>query len=325
MFHACDLMFENWRLRALNISSFFMDYYYTSDGAISSITEIPSQIYFPLIQKYHYWMSLADKRVENWPLMSSPCPTFAIIMLYLYICLRGPQHMANRKAFTNLKPLILFYNFLTVLLNLYIAMELWITLKTRSKDFYWTCESVDYSNEWSAVRIANALWWYYASKCFEMLDSVFFILRKKEEQLTFLHIYHHSTMFGLWWIGVKFVAGGSAFPGAMLNSAVHVIMYAYYFIAALGPAYRRWLWWKKYLTIIQLAQFTAALVFASKAVIEGNCDFPLWMQYTLICYMISFLILFSKYFTKEYCQHKQNTHCHNNKHIIEKNGKTAIN
>ena len=91
--------------------------------------------------------------------------------------------MANKKAFTNLKPIILLYNFLTVVLNLYIAMELWLTLRIRKEDFHWTCESVDYSDKWSAVRIAKALWWYYASKCFEMLDSVFFILRKKEEQL----------------------------------------------------------------------------------------------------------------------------------------------
>ena len=315
MFYECDVMFENWRLRALNISSFFVDYYYTSDKSIESLTEISSLLGFPLIQKYRYWMSLGDARVEEWPLMASPWPTLMIILLYLYICFRGPQHMANRKAYTNMKPIILSYNLLTLVLNLYIALELWITLRTREEEFQWTCESVDYSNKESAVRIAKALWWYYASKCFEMLDSVFFILRKKEEQLTFLHIYHHSTMFGLWWIGVKFVAGGSAFPGAMLNAAVHVIMYAYYFIAALGPSYRRWLWWKKYLTILQLAQFTAALVFATKAVIEGDCDFPLWMQYTLICYMISFLILFSKYFSREYCHRKNN-----NKHITTQNG-----
>ena len=30
--------------------------------------------------------------------------------------------------------------------------------------------------------------WYYASKMLEMLDTVFFILRKKNNQLTFLHV-----------------------------------------------------------------------------------------------------------------------------------------
>ena len=61
-------------------------------------------------------------------------------------------------------------------------------------------------------------------------DSLFIILRKREKQLSFLHVYHHATMwvsfltsqlnpsepifplrFPLWWIGAKYVAGGSSF------------------------------------------------------------------------------------------------------------------
>ena len=40
------------------------------------------------------------------------------------------------------------------------------------------------------------------------MDTFFFILRKKNNQISFLHVYHHATMFPLWWIGVKWVAGG---------------------------------------------------------------------------------------------------------------------
>lgn len=42
----------------------------------------------------------------------------------------------------------------------------------------------------------------------EFLDTVFFILRKKFNQVSFLHVYHHCTMFILWWIGIKWVPGG---------------------------------------------------------------------------------------------------------------------
>lgn len=61
----------------------------------------------------------------------------------------------------------------------------------------------------SLFQIVKAIWWYYVSKLIEFLDTIFFILRKKEKQLTFLHVYHHSTMFILWWIGVKWVPSGS--------------------------------------------------------------------------------------------------------------------
>jgi len=59
-----------------------------------------------------------------------------------------------------------------------------------------------------SLQIAAALWWYYVSKGIEYLDTVFFILRKKFNQISFLHVYHHFTMFTLWWIGIKWVAGG---------------------------------------------------------------------------------------------------------------------
>jgi len=38
--------------------------------------------------------------------------------------------------------------------------------------------------------------------------QVFFILRKKNGQITFLHVYHHGSMVLLWWVGVKFIPGG---------------------------------------------------------------------------------------------------------------------
>ncbi len=37
--------------------------------------------------------------------------------------------------------------------------------------------------------------------CFCVSDSLFIILRKRNNQLSFLHMYHHSSMFVLWWIG----------------------------------------------------------------------------------------------------------------------------
>jgi len=44
----------------------------------------------------------------------------------------------------------------------------------------------------------------------------------------------------------------TAFFGAMINSFTHILMYTYYGVSALGPRYQKFLWWKRYLTIIQL-------------------------------------------------------------------------
>lgn len=85
-------------------------------------------------------------------------------------------------------------------------------------------------------------------------SKVFFILRKKQNQVTFLHVYHHTITSICSWLYVKFLPGQQGAVIIFLNSLVHVIMYTYYLISALGPKYKKYLWWKKYMTWIQLVK-----------------------------------------------------------------------
>jgi hypothetical protein len=48
-----------------------------------------------------------------------------------------------------------------------------------------------------------------------------------------------------------FIGGHGTLLG-VINSFVHIIMYAYYLLAALGPEVQKYLWWKKYLTTLQI-------------------------------------------------------------------------
>ena len=51
---------------------------------------------------------------------------------------------------------------------------------------------------------------------------------------------------------IYFFPGGLGTFHALVNTAVHVVMYSYYGLCALGPDYQKYLWWKKYLTSLQL-------------------------------------------------------------------------
>lgn len=44
----------------------------------------------------------------------------------------------------------------------------------------------------------------------------------------------------------------TAFLIGLINSLVHVVMYLYYGLAAFGPSMSKYLWWKRYLTCLQL-------------------------------------------------------------------------
>ena len=49
-------------------------------------------------------------------------------------------------------------------------------------------------------------------------------------------------------------AGGHGTLFGLINSFVHIIMYSYYMLAAFGPTVQKYLWWKKYLTLLQMVR-----------------------------------------------------------------------
>lgn len=100
--------------------------------------------------------------------------------------------------------------------------------------------------------MARICYFYYLVKIVELLDTIFFILRKKFNQVTFLHLYHHFSMPAASFIGVKYLAGGHGTFFGFLNANVHIVMYSYYLLTAFGPKMQKFLWWKKYITIIQI-------------------------------------------------------------------------
>lgn len=265
----------------------------TSGVRVADVFTAPVQ---STISVYDWIFSYADKRVDSWPLMGSPFPTVAIFATYLLITKYGPRYMATREPF-KLKWSLIFYNMGITLLNGWMALELcWCAYK---RGYNLVCQLVDTSNNEYELRIANVVWWYYISKCMEFMDTFFFILRKKENQLSFLHIYHHSTMFCVWWAGTRFVPGGSVLTAVMVNCFVHVLMYSYYALAAMGPHIQRYLWWKKYLTMMQLVQFAAGVTVGIHLIVSG-CQFTRWMQYVFVCYALSFLLLFSDFYKNAY-------------------------
>jgi hypothetical protein len=48
-------------------------------------------------------------------------------------------------------------------------------------------------------------------------------------------------------------------------------------------------------------QFTTAMIMGING-IKSGCDFPLWMQYMLVIYMISFIVLFGNFYAKAYIE-----------------------
>ncbi|CAB4031848.1 elongation of very long chain fatty acids 4-like, partial [Paramuricea clavata] len=149
----------------------------------------------------------SDPRLKDWPLVQNVwSPVFAVLC-YVSVVIAGPKIMKNRQAF-ELRVVMALFNFLAVTLSAYMFIKILVCVIQANYRFF--CQPVDYSfDNPLEMEIARVLWLHYLSKYFEMLDTFIFILRKKDKQVSFLHVYHHSSVLMLWWIGAKWIAGGS--------------------------------------------------------------------------------------------------------------------
>ena len=155
------------------------------------------------------------------------------------------------------------------------------------------------ANDW---RMAKILWIYYISKLPEFGDTFLMVLKHNYHQVSFLHLYHHSTIFVIWWAVILVGPGGDSYWSAMLNSGIHVVMYGYYFGTMLFEKgfIRRFLDSIKFMiTKGQMTQFflnvcqTIYLLF-----IVEKCLYNTFMVKLLFWYMLTLLALFGNFLIK---------------------------
>lgn len=237
-----------------------------------------------------------DPRTRDWLLVYSPWYPILTIIAYNILSWNARALSKGLPAF-HMRPIIVSYNFLMVLASLYMTYEFFVSAYYAGYNL--TCQPVDYGNNPLALRMASVCWCYYFSKYVELLETLFFALRKKFNQISVLHVYHHSSMILLWWSGVKYVAGGQTFLFGFINSFVHAVMYTYYGMSAMGPHMQKYLWWKKYITILQLSQFFILGVFSVNN-LRVECDFPTWLNKFLFVYAITLAVLFLNFYFRTY-------------------------
>ena len=138
----------------------------------------------------------SDPLTQNWFLCSSAWPVVIITIGYLLSVPLGKRWMSARvKPFDVRLPMVL-YNVLAILVNAYVVLLAVRTITLKSYRIY--CQGVMHGPE--DIHLARAVWWYFISKAFEFWDTWFFILTKKFSHVSILHVYHHATMFPIWYL-----------------------------------------------------------------------------------------------------------------------------
>ncbi|KAJ3620817.1 hypothetical protein MTP99_004733 [Tenebrio molitor] len=245
---------------------------------------------------------LSDPRMNRF-LMGTPVQLVTIIACYLLLIYKlGPNFMKGRKTF-ELKKILVGYNILQIFFNLGIFILMFTCWRNQSFTFCIPSEKLENSESILPLR---AHYYYLLLKYFDLVETVFYVLRKKERQISFLHVYHHIGILMATWISGKYFPGGQAVYVGLSNTLVHSVMYVYYLLSAWYPNYSKAFWWKKYVTLLQIVQHCLILISILPAVVNVNCTYPKGWAVFFTINMGFIVYLFGRFYKNTYLNKRKN-------------------
>ncbi|XP_028177946.1 elongation of very long chain fatty acids protein 4-like [Ostrinia furnacalis] len=232
--------------------------------------------------------------VDQWPLLNPSEPLFILASYLAFVLKVGPALMEGRPP-VQIKGFLIFYNVIKVINSAVLAYKFFSYIVDKGL-FPRKCEH----DEVTLYTIAALYWKYMATKILDLFDTIFFVIRKKYNQVTFLHVYHHSFMVVITWVCLKYDPSDHWAFMAVMNCLIHSVMYTYYGVAALGPRYARYLWWKKYLTMMQLIQFVLVIGHVVIQTYTSECPMHASSYWIGLSNLALFICLFTDFYKKRY-------------------------
>ncbi|XP_050098185.1 elongation of very long chain fatty acids protein 1-like [Anopheles aquasalis] len=237
-----------------------------------------------------------EEHIDAYPLMASPVPSSIVIAIYLYFVYKyGPRYMENRKPF-NLRWIIAAYNIFQVCACTFLVLNY---IKVGFKfSFIGRCSHkrsvTEYEHGIDAVYYG---WLAMCLRLVELIETVFFVLRKKQNQVSTLHVYHHISTFLIVWWTLKLSLSYQEMSMMVLNSMVHIVMYSYYFLSSFSACQAFTNRIKPIITIIQLTQLVTMLVHVYAA-LQPTCT----ANKTIFTLQAANLVILISLFTNFYIQ-----------------------
>lgn len=246
-----------------------------------------------------FWSTHSEPSLASFPLLN--CGIWHVLLLvsaYLYFTfIWGPRFMKNRQPF-DLRNVMIAHNVLLVVIN---AGGLIAALPGAHYGLIvLECRRLNPAISSADRMLVFIGWIFYMSKYIDFLDTVYFVLRKKTSHVTGLHVFHHAVMPILCFLFMKLTIYSNTAIIPLINSFVHSVMYTYYAIAALGPHMQKYLWWKHYITILQLTQFVLCGVHALYMLLNSGCQCPRILNFVQLTQALFFFRLFYSFYRAAY-------------------------
>ena len=222
----------------------------------------------PFVSALRDWVSVNTfPTAIELPLVRDPVDAFFCVFLY-FVGLLFFLFVGRITGKLELRGFGVVHNAFLVLLSAYMCValfysQLMVSLsdnKPRSSGpiILWNLPVADPDHPW-AFPCAVSFWVFYMSKLVEYADTYIMALKHNYRQLSFLHLYHHSSILLVSWVFLVAAPGGDSYWCAAVNSGIHVVMYSYYLLNLVFPKGGRvraiLFRYKFFITYAQLTQF----------------------------------------------------------------------
>ncbi|KAG5680915.1 hypothetical protein PVAND_010393 [Polypedilum vanderplanki] len=239
--------------------------------------------------------------IDSWKTASNAYPlTISIIIYLIFVYIVLPKFMKNREPF-NINFIIRCYNVFLIFACFYFVFQFRkYGLRFRRT---WQCFNSFEDREHNMKEIDEVVWWFTMLRLFEFIETVFFILRKKFDQVSFLHVYHHIGTVVCLYLFTKHNGGIMGIYFGAINSCIHIIMYGYYLISSFENMRKFSNLIKPFLTAIQITQLSL-LVGQSISALRPSCKVPKFLFIIQGLNVLYLIYMFSKFFIKSFMKGK---------------------
>jgi len=145
---------------------------------------------------------------------------------------------------------------------------------------------------------------FYLSKALDFFDTFFMVAKGNWRQVSFLHVYHHFSIFLFYWLNSQCNYDGDAYFSIVLNGTIHFIMYGYYLATAFNIAVPMFI--KKSITNAQLTQFCLMELQGVALLTMDGCGSSRRVTILYMVYISTMLILFMNFKMQNYKKSAKN-------------------
>jgi elongation of very long chain fatty acids protein 4 len=246
---------------------------------------------------------------HDWPLwrmdyaVTIACTYLAVVVASKFLLDKGERPTSEEKKKLSVSEkikkegVVMFfsvaiYNLTQVLLcgwMVYMAV-----MEHRRRGFKLVCNVHDLAQDGMAF-ISHC---FYLSKALDFFDTLFMIIKGNWRQVSFLHVYHHFSIFLFYWLNSQCNYDGDAYLSIVLNGTIHFIMYGYYLVTTFNITVPTII--KKTITNSQLTQFCIMETQGVALLTMPNCGSPRRVTILYMVYISTMLVLFMNFKRQNY-------------------------